>query len=117
MSFKTVLVIDGAENCAYDCFEASDALFARIFPAEGQDVEFIEDYMARSSEAQEDLWESEWQAMWARRVLKRDTRGIHGTLFYESKWKKKYYPSKRESDIHDVHPLDAFNNGPEVRRS
>jgi hypothetical protein len=52
---KTVLVIDGAENCAYDCFEASDALFARIFPAEGQDVEFIEDYMARSSEAEEDL--------------------------------------------------------------
>jgi hypothetical protein len=55
--------------------------------------------------------------MWARRVLKRDTRGIHGTLFYELEWKKKYYPNKRESDIHEVHPLDAFNNGPNVRRS
>ena len=106
---KTVLVINGAENCAYDCFEATDALFARIFPGEGQDVEFFEDYRDRYSEAEEDEWEGEWAAMWARRILKKDTRGIHGVLFYELAWKKVYYPNKREAGIHEVDPLEAFN--------
>lgn len=43
----TVLVIDGADNCAYDLFRMPAALFAAVFPGEGQDMEFIEDYLLR----------------------------------------------------------------------
>ena len=43
-NMKTILVIDDAENCAYDHFLAADDFFAVLFPEDGQDIEFIEDF-------------------------------------------------------------------------
>jgi hypothetical protein len=37
--------------------------------------------------------------VWKRRVKKIDIIGIHGTVFYELSWKKKYYPNKTDDDI------------------
>lgn len=68
---KTILVIDRADNCAYDCFLASEDLFGRIYPGEGQDVEFIEDVLAREGERLDE----EFKAMWRRPVRKTDVRG------------------------------------------
>ncbi len=99
---KTILVVDGAENCAYDHFQATDEFFALIFPADGQDIEFIEDFWKRHAE--EDL-EEEFDRLWARPVRKRDVHGIDGILFYGLLGKKIYYPNKKDSD------LDATGRG------
>lgn len=40
---KNIMIIDGAINCAYDIYQASDEEFSFIFPAEDQDIQFIED--------------------------------------------------------------------------
>lgn len=40
---KNVMVIDGALNCAYDVFQATEEEFRSMFPAPGQDIQFIED--------------------------------------------------------------------------
>lgn len=94
---KNVQVIDGAENCSYDCFSISDVFFRVIFPQDGQDIEFIEDLLARHPNGELDALFSE---MWASRIRdKTRIGGIHGTLFYEQSHKKKYYPNKRDSDI------------------
>jgi hypothetical protein len=92
---KTILVIDGAENCAYDHFQATEDFFALLFPGEGQDIEFIEDFWERHAE--DDLG--------ARPVRKRDVHGIDGILFYGLLRKKIYYPNKKDSD------LDATGRG------
>ena len=36
---KNILVIDGAENCAYSVFQATEAEFRLIFPEDGQDTD------------------------------------------------------------------------------
>ena len=46
---KSIQVIDGADNCAYDVFSISDKSFEKIFP-DGQDIEFIKDLIHRLGE-------------------------------------------------------------------
>lgn len=97
---KTVLIVDGADNCAYDFFGASDGLFRIIFPEEGQDIEFIEDLLDRESE---DYLEPLFRAMWANPIHKKHVNGIDGILFYElHSRKKKFYPNKRDSDLDQI---------------
>ncbi len=96
---KTILIIDGADNCAYDCFLSSDLLFNAIFPAEGQDIEFIEDFISRNPKGE---YDAEFERMWARPVSKKSVQGIDGILFYELLQKKKFYPNKRDSDLDGV---------------
>ncbi|PZQ99168.1 MAG: hypothetical protein DI533_00205 [Cereibacter sphaeroides] len=93
---KTVLVVDGADNCAYDHFEASDQLFAALFPGEGQDIEFIEDFWDRrpSKSVREDF-----KRLWENPISKSEVAGIHGVLFFGLLHKKAYYPNKRDSDL------------------
>ena len=95
---KNIQVIDGANNCAYSIYQASDESFSQIFPSAGQDIEFIEDFVARLGEkkASEILG-----AVWKQRLAKRDVVGIHGTLFFEFVAKKKFYPNKQDSDLDD----------------
>ncbi len=95
---KNIQVIDGATNCAYSIFEVTEETFSLLFPGRGQDIEFIDDIVARLGEekAGEIL-----APVWEKRIEKRDVAGIHGTLFYELEFKKKYYPNKRESDFDD----------------
>ena len=91
---KNIQVIDGAENCVYDIFAATDEEFAAIFPT-GQDVAFIGDLLSRADWAKLDVALS---MIWKRRVPKRDVQGIHGLLFYELDHKKVYYPTRRDEE-------------------
>lgn len=93
---KNIQVIDGANNCTYDVFAMKDDEFNILFPAPGQDIEFIEDAIDRVGD--EELG-AVMRNVWKRRVKKADINGIHGTVFYELLWKKKYYPNKRDDDI------------------
>ncbi|MBD2364329.1 MULTISPECIES: hypothetical protein [unclassified Anabaena] len=90
---KNIQVIDGARNCAYDIFAATDEEFKLIFPDEGQDIQFDEDIYS-DKEAQLGLAQ-----IWQRRLDKKSVNGIHGTLFYQLKHKKQFYPNKREEDL------------------
>jgi hypothetical protein len=96
-SAKNVQIIDGAMNCTYHIYAFTDEQFALLFPEEGQDIEFIEDVAERLSPEQQ---ERAFSGAWTRPVRKPDAQGIHGTLFYQLDYKKKYYPSKRESDVY-----------------
>ena len=96
---KTILVIDGADNCAYDCFSAEDRLFEAIFPGDGQDIEFIEDFLKRDPN---DEYDTLFAELWKRPIRKADISGIDGVLFYELEHKKEYYPNKRDSDLDGI---------------
>jgi len=37
--------------------------------------------------------------LWKRLVNKGEAQGIHGTLFYQLLHKKRYYPTKKESEM------------------
>ncbi len=97
---RNVQVIDAALNCTYSIFGASEEDYLEIFPDE-RDVEFIDDFVERVGETRageicDRLWESP--------VAKPAVQGIHGTLFYELDHKKKYYPSKTDSEMVVVLP-------------
>ena len=91
---KNIQVIDGAENCVYDVFAASDEEFALIFPA-GQDVAFIDEVMLRGPEKELD---AAFTRIWTRRIPKTQALGIHGLLFYDLENKKQYYPTRRDEE-------------------
>jgi len=93
---KNVQVIDGAANSEYAIFALTDEEFSVIFPDPGQDIEFIEDVIKRVGDKKLGLI---MKPVWDRRVSKAEVRGIHGTLFYERAFKKKFYPTKRESEM------------------
>lgn len=93
---KNILVIDGAENCAYDIFAASEEDFKLIYPAEGQDIEFIDDFFNRVGENKAT---ETCDRLWKNFVPKKSAVGIHGILFYQLNNKKEFYPNKRDSDL------------------
>jgi hypothetical protein len=93
---KNVLIVDGADNCAYDIFAATDEEFALMFPAAGQDVAFIDEIIAS---AQMTVMDAAFNNLWMRPVDKKAVAGLHGTIFYELEHKKKYYPNRRDSDL------------------
>jgi hypothetical protein len=91
---KNIQIIDGAENCVFDIFAATDEEFALIFP-DGQDVAFIGEVFTRGLKTQLD---AAFKSIWARRVPKRDAMGIHGTLFYELDQKMEFYPTRKDEE-------------------
>jgi hypothetical protein len=91
---KNIQVIDGAENCVYDIFAATDEEFSVIFPT-GQDIAFIDEVFSRADRASLD---KTLTMIWARRLRKSEAHGIHGTLFYEHERKKAYYPTRRDEE-------------------
>ena len=92
---KNIQVIDGALNCSYEVFAASPEDFEEIFP-NSQDIEFIEDFIARVGEKHAT---EVCSRLWVARVDKNTVQGIHGTLFYELEYKNEFYPTKRESEM------------------
>jgi hypothetical protein len=93
---KNIQIIDGADNCAYDIFGATDEEFSQIFPELGQDIAFIEELVER------DDWpalDAIFRRIWTRRLEKKSVAGIHATIFYQLAFKRKYYPNKRETDL------------------
>jgi len=91
---RNIQVIDGADNCVYDIFSATDEEFALIFQV-GQDVAFIDEVYSQGSKSQLD---AAFSNIWQRRVPKAQAMGIHGLLFYELDAKKAYYPSRRDEE-------------------
>ena len=91
---KNIQVIDGAINCVYDIFSATDEEFVLIFP-DGTDIAFIDEVCERIDEK---LLGEALARIWERRIKKVDARGIHGILFYELEIKKKYYPTRKDKE-------------------
>jgi len=91
---KNIQVIDGADNCVYDVFAATEEEFNLIFPS-GQDVAFIDEVLARVTGTKLD---AAFARIWKRRVRKAEATGIQGTLFYELEHKKSYYPTRRDEE-------------------
>ncbi len=91
---KNIQVIDGAVNCVYDIFQATDEEFRSIFP-EGEDVAFIDEVYAKG---EKEALDRAFNAIWTRRVPKLQANGIHGLLFYELESKKPYYPTRRDEE-------------------
>ena len=91
---KNIQVIDGAVNCVYDIFQATDEEFKIIYP-NGEDVAFIDEVYAKG---EKELLDKAFTAIWARRVPKVQANGIHGLLFYELESKKPYYPTRRDEE-------------------
>jgi hypothetical protein len=95
---KNIQIIDGAQNCVYDIFAATDEEFGLIFP-EGTDIAFIDEVYDR--EATQNL-DAAFNNIWKRRVQKSEVQGIHGIIFYELDEKKVYYPTRR--DVEAINP-------------
>lgn len=93
---KNVLIIDGARNCEYSIFAMAENEFKIVFPGDRQNVEFIEDLVERIGE--ENI-AGLLTPVWKRQVEKPDAMGIHGILFYQLYWKKKFYPTKNDREM------------------
>jgi hypothetical protein len=95
---KNIMIIDGADNCAYDVFAATDDEFAFIFPAKGQDVAFADEIWAEPASP---LMRQTFDALWTRPVDKKTMTGLHGTIYFQLENKKQYYPNRKDSDLTD----------------
>lgn len=91
---KNIQVIDGAVNCVYDVFAATEEELAAIFPSD-QDVAFIDEVYNNGSR---EVLERAFKAIWQRRVPKAQVQGIHGTLFFELEAEKPYYPTRKDEE-------------------
>jgi hypothetical protein len=96
---KNIQIIDSAINTAYAIYAIPDRAFKKLFPAPGQDIEFLEDVVKRLGEKQSGEL---IRYTWTPRQEKSKVRGIHETLFIDMKKRKVYYPNKRESDLYDT---------------
>jgi hypothetical protein len=96
MIMKNIQVIDAAENCLHSIFEVSNSDFNLIFHASGQDIEFSDDLYERLVEQGEISF---YKRLWDKPIDKKRANGIHGTIFYDLAFKKKYYPTKKESEM------------------
>lgn len=95
-------MIDGALNCTFSLFLATDEEFEAIFPGEGQDIEFVEDLEERLREVPVDI-----SGLWERPVLKPEANGIHGTLFFEFAEKRNVFPTTKRERSWDRLSLNA----------
>ncbi len=98
---KNIMIIDGAMNCAYDIFAATDAEFALFFPADRQDVAFIDEIWGNDDDNPPAGVSEAFDNLWKRPVAKPDANGIHGIIFYGMEFKKTYYPNRRGNDLTD----------------
>src|SRR5262245_57255948 len=93
---KNIQVIDGALNCTFSIFQATDEEFALLFPEAGQEIQFAEDLANLPAQGEVS---AALNRIYERPIRKRDARGIHGTLFYGLDYYKRLYRQKREDGI------------------
>jgi len=91
---KNIQIIDSAENCVFDIFEATDEEFFIIF-TNNTNVAFFEDLWQK--EETKEL-EEVFSKIWTRPVIKSKANGIHGIIFYDMKEKKQYYPTLKDEE-------------------
>jgi len=96
LKMKNIQVIDGAQNCTFSLFQATEDEFVLLFPVRGQEIQYAEDLAALPN--QKEIFEALNQIS-ERPIHKRDAKGIHGTLFYQLERYKKWYREKREDAI------------------
>ena len=89
---KNIQVIDGALNCTYSLFAATEKEFAHLFPGQ-TDVAFADELFERLGEQTAARL---LNALRERPVDKKTAAGIHGTLFYQLPEKKPLYPTRQE---------------------
>lgn len=95
---KNIQIIDGADNCVYDIFAATDEEFDLVFP-HGTNIAFIDEVTSRHSGIRNKSKINEaFNRIWSRPVKKSEAMGIHGILFYELEGKKQYYPTRRDEE-------------------
>jgi hypothetical protein len=88
---KNIQIIDGALNCVYDIFQATESEFNLIFK-NGTNIMFS-DELDNGIEV-----EKAFENIWARRIPKDTAMGIHGTIFYQMEHKKEYYPTRKDEE-------------------
>jgi hypothetical protein len=96
---KNVLIVDPGPNCEYAVYAMTEDEFLKVFPAVGQNIEFIEDVESRLGEAG---LISLFKDVWERRVHKSEADGIHGTLFFQMEYKRPFYPTKNDEQMKAV---------------
>jgi hypothetical protein len=77
-SHENIQIIDGALNCTFSIFQATNEEFAILFPEPDQDIQYVE---ALAGLPQQDEIGAALSNIWERPVRKKDAQGIHGTLF------------------------------------
>jgi hypothetical protein len=93
---KNIQIIDGASNCTFSLFQATDEEFALLFPEPRQDIQYAEDLTHLPEQAEID---AALNRIWERPIRKQHARGIHGTLFYQLERYKGWYREKREDAV------------------
>jgi hypothetical protein len=88
---KNIQVIDGAMDCTFSFFQATEEEFLLIFPEPDQDIQYAGD-LERSPD-KEKIREI-LSGIWERPIRKQHVQGVHGTLFYELERYKKSVPRK-----------------------
>lgn len=91
---KNIQIIDGAANATFDIFEISEESFKLLFPNEGQEIEFSEDFFEREGDRAQEVWSRLWDTM----VDKSLVQGIHGTLFCGLPDRRKHFKNKAWDD-------------------
>lgn len=90
---KNIQIIDGASNCTFSLFQATNEEFELLFPEPNQDIQYAEDLAGLP---QQDEIAAALKRIWERPIRRKDAQGMHGTLFYELERYKKVYREKRE---------------------
>jgi hypothetical protein len=93
---KNIQVIDGALNCTFSLFQATEVEFALLFPESRQDIQYAEDlkFLPKQRAIKAAL-----KRIWQRPIRKQNARGIHGTLFYQLERYKEVFREKREETV------------------
>jgi hypothetical protein len=93
---KNIQVIDGATNCTFSIFQATDREFALLFPEPRQDIQYAEDIPLPPKQREIN---AALRRIWERPIRKQDAQGINGTLFYRLQRYKEWYPENREDAV------------------
>ncbi|MFC1542411.1 hypothetical protein ACFL4M_00800 [Pseudomonadota bacterium] len=91
---KNIQIIDGARNCVFDIYQATDDEFASIFP-ENTNIAFSDEVWERENDKK--LSET-FDCIWNRPIKKSEAMGIHGILFYDLEDKKQFYPTRKDEE-------------------
>ena len=93
---KNIQIIDGARNCTFSIFQATEEEFLILFPQQGQEIQYAEDLAGLQKQ---DEIASALNRIWERPIRKRDALGIHGTLFFQLERYKAVFREKREDAV------------------
>jgi hypothetical protein len=87
---KNIQIIDGALNCTFSVFQATDEEFKLLFPNYGQDILFSDEIV------NEEKVKKSLSNIWKRPILKQNANGIHGTIFFDCVERKIFFPQSRK---------------------